>query len=141
MNFARSQIGILILIFFFINGFFTWFPNHQLLAAEGKFEKIHFSIRADNEPLKEVLKKISEASGYEIRFNAQVADERVSIQLDNVTLNEALARVLQAYNHLSLWNDANKVIKLVVFKKNSLPVTISGVNRIFDLATDTTAGP
>jgi hypothetical protein len=58
-----------------------------------------------------------------------------------VTLNEALARVLQAYNHMSLWDDMNNIITLLIFKKNTPPVTISGINRIFDLATETTAGP
>jgi type II secretory pathway component GspD/PulD (secretin) len=124
-----------------IPGFFICIPNHASLAAEGQPEEEIFSIRAANEPLREVIKKISEASGYEIRFNTQLADERVSLQLDNVTLNEALARVLQAYNHMSLWDDANHMITLLIFKKNSPPVTISGINRIFELATDTTAGP
>lgn len=140
MNFTRWQTGILIPLFF-IGGFLILFPIHSSLYAEGLNEDDVFSIRAVNEPLKEVLKKISEASGYEIRFNAQIADERVSIQLNKVSLNEALSRVLKAYNHMSLWDDANHIIELVVFKKNSLPVTISGVNSIFELATDTTAGP
>ena len=140
MNFARSKIGILGLVFV-IPGFLIWFLNHQSLAAESKPEKAFFSIRADNEPLREVLKKISKASGYEIRFNTQLSNERVSLQLDNVTLNEALARVLQAYNHMSLWDDTNYIITLLIFKKNSPQVTISGINRIFELATDTTAGP
>jgi len=140
LNSTRNQTGILIL-FFLIPGFLIWFPDHQSLAAESKPEKAFFSIRADNEPLREVFKKISEASGYEIRFNTQLADERVSLQLDNVTLSEALARVLQAHNHMSLWDDANYIITLFIFKKNGPPVTISGINKIFELATETTAGP
>ena len=124
-----------------ISGILILFSIQPSLAAEGLPEEDVFSIRAVNEPLRKVLKKISVASGYEIRFNTQLADERVSIQLDNVTLNEALARVLQAYNYMSLWDDANHIITLLIFKKNSLPVTVSGINRIFELATDTTAGP
>jgi type II secretory pathway component GspD/PulD (secretin) len=140
LNSTRRQTGILILLFL-IPGFLIWFPIHPPLAAEGQPEEDIFSIRAANEPLREVLKKISKASGYEIRFNTQLADERVSIQLDNMTLNEALARVLQAYNHMSLWDDANYIITLFIFKKNRPPVTLSGMNRIFELATETTAGP
>jgi type II secretory pathway component GspD/PulD (secretin) len=140
LNSTRRQTGILILLFL-ITGFLIRIPNHPLLAAEGLPEEEVFSIRAANEPLREVLEKISKVSGYEIRFNTQLSDERVSLQLDNVTLNEALARVLQAYNHMSLWDDANHIITLLIFKKNSPPVTISGINRIFELATETTAGP
>lgn len=121
--------------------FLIWFPTPHSLAAERESEEGVFSIRAANEPLREVLKKISKASGYEIRFNTQFADDRVSIQLDNVTLNEAIARVLKAYNHLSLWDDTNKEIKLLIFKNDSPPVRISGINRIFEVATETTSGP
>ena len=140
MNSTRSQTGILILLLL-IPGFLSWFPIHASLAAEGQPEEEVFSIRAANEPLRKVLKKISKASGYEIRFSTQLADERVSLQFDNLTLDEALARVLQPYNHMSLWDDANHTITLLIFKKNSPPVTISGINRIFELATDTNAGP
>ena len=140
MNSTRSQTGILILLFL-IPGFLIWFSIQPSPAAEEQTDENSFSIRAVNEPLREVLKKISKASGYEIRFNTQLSNERVSLQLDNVTLNEALARVLQAYNHMSLWDDANYIITLLIFKKDSPPVTISGINRIFELATDTTARP
>ncbi|MBT8369102.1 MAG: hypothetical protein KJP23_30785 [Deltaproteobacteria bacterium] len=140
MNSPRSQTGIIILQFL-ISGFLIWLPIHSSLAAEGVPEEDVFSIRAANEPLKEVLRKISKATGYEIRFNPQLSDEKVSIQLYNVTLYEALARVLQEYNYMSLWDDANNIITLLIFKKNTPPVTISGINRIFELATETTAGP
>ena len=140
MNSTRSQAGILILQFL-IPGFLIWFPIHPSLAAQELPDEAVFSIRAANEPLRAVLKKISKAAGYEIRFNTQLSDEKISIQLYNVTLNEALARVLQAYNHMSLWDEANHIITLLIFKKNTPPVTISGINRIFELATETTVGP
>jgi len=137
---AKCRIGILGLLFF-ISGSLIWSPDHQMLAAESKPEKALISIRAENETLREVLKKISEASGYEIRFNTQLADEKIRIQLDNVNLNEALTRVLKPFNHMSLWDETNHLITLIIFKKNSLPVTMSGINRIFELATETTASP
>ena len=140
MNSGRSQTDIQVLIFVIFSCFF-WFGAHPLLSAERKPDEDVFSIRADNEPLREVLKKIAKASDYEIRFNTKLANERVSIQLDNVTLNEALARVLRPYDHFSFWDDTNYTITLIIFKKNSPPVTISGVKRIFELATETTAGP
>jgi type II secretory pathway component GspD/PulD (secretin) len=126
---------------FFITGFFIWYTIHASKIVEGRSEAIIFSIRADNEPLREVLKRISAASGYKIRFNTQLIDERVNIRLENVTLNEALERVLQPFNHMSLWDDANQIVTLLIFKKHSLPFTASGINRIFELATETTAGP
>jgi hypothetical protein len=140
LNFTRCRIGILGLVLV-IPCFLIWFSDHQSLAAESKPEKAFLSIRADNETLRKVLKKISTASGYEIRFNTQLADEKIHIQMDNVTLNEALTRVLKPYNHMSLWDDANHIITLLIFQKNRPPVTLSGMNRIFELATETTAGP
>jgi hypothetical protein len=129
------------ILLFLVSGIFIWFSIQPSPAAEGQTDENLFSIRAVNEPLREVLKKISKASGYEIRFNTQLSHEKVSIQLDNVTLYEALARVLQAYNRMSLWDDANNIITLLIFKKNTPWVTISGINRIFELATDTTGRP
>ena len=140
MKFANSKGGVLCLAYIILS-LPIWFSYHPLKAAEGMPKANVFSIRAANETLREVLKKISEASGYEIRFNTQLADEKITIQLENVNLNEALARVLQQYNHMSLWDDANDIITILIFKKNVPPVTISGMDRIFELATETTAGP
>jgi len=121
--------------------FLFWFPDYQSLAAESKPERTFFSIRADNETLRKVLKKISVASGYEFRFNTQLANEKIQIQLESVTLNEALTRVLKPYNYMSLWDDENHIITLLIFNKNRPPVALSGMDRIFELATETTAGP
>ena len=140
MKSSKNCMGILILRFLTL-GFLFWVQIYSILAAEGLPEQNSLSIRVSNEPLREVLKKISEASGYEIRFNTEFADEKISIQLDNVNLNETLARVLKAYNHMSLWDDANHIVTLLIFKDNGPPVTLSGMNRIFELATETTAGP
>ena len=139
MKFGRCKIGILGLIYV-IPCFLIWFSDRQSFAAENTPEKTFFSIQADNETLRSVLKKISTASGYEIRFNTHLADEKIRLRLDNVTLNEALSRLLKPYNHISLWDDANHIVTLLIFQKNRPPVTLSGVNRIFELATETTAG-
>ena len=124
-----------------ILGYPIWFPIQHTSAAEKPPAEEAFSIRAVNQPLREVLKKISKASGYEIRFNTHLAEDRISIQLENVSLHEAIDRVLKAYNHFSLWDDSNKIITLLIFKNNSPPVEISGINRIFELATETTTRP
>ena len=110
-------------------------------AEDKKLNGPVLTIEIKDEPLRKVLKKISEASGYEIRFNSQLADEKINLQLTNVTLNEAIARVLSAYNKIALWDDKNHILTLLIFKKDSPPVSLSGVNRIFKLATETTAGP
>lgn len=136
MNFERSKIGILLIM---ILSLFSGFPANNALSRESK-ENL-FSIQAVNEPLREVLNKISKASGYEIRFNTQFSDDKISMQLKNVTLKEALARVLKSYNHLSVWDDKKHIVKLLIFKNNTPPAAMSGINRIFESATETTAGP
>ena len=120
---------------------FSDFSVNNSLSAERESKENLFSIQAVNEPLRDVLKKISKASGYQIRFNTQFSDDKISMQLNNVTLKEALARVLKAYNHLSVWDDKKHIITLLIFKNNNPPVAISGINRIFELATETTTGP
>jgi type II secretory pathway component GspD/PulD (secretin) len=131
-------MGIFISVFFGLS-FLMWFPIHHSLAAEGQLEADVFSIAVTDEPLREVFKKISKASGYEIRFNAQFGGKSVNVRLDDVTLQEAIARVLQAYNHVAVWDEKNKEIVLFIFNNKNLPVSITGTHRIFDQATETTS--
>ena len=138
---STKNLTVILILFLLAFGFLLPHPFHQSLSAEDINVNKVFSISAVNEPLREVLKKISKASGYEIRFNTQYATERISIQLDDVTLNESLKRVLQAYNYMTLWDDENNIITLLIFKESGPPVTLSGMNRIFELATETTSSP
>jgi len=139
--FVKFNLGVLPRLVFIILSFSIWIPKHYLTAAEKPQMERIFSIRATNDSLRDVLIKIAKASGYEIRFNTQLADENITIRLDRVNLNEALDRVLQPYNHMALWDDANGIVTILIFKKDTPPALLSGVSRIFELATETTSGP
>ncbi len=74
-----------------------------------------FSLNAKEEPLRNVLDKISKASGYEITLNEESGDQPVSVTLKNVTLDEALKRVLQDLNYIAIWNEEDKKISLTIY--------------------------
>jgi type II secretory pathway component GspD/PulD (secretin) len=129
------------LLFAVVHCYFTIFTIQSAHAETESFKGHLFSLQFRNDTLGQVFNELSKASGYEIRYNTQFKEKKVTIQLKNVDINEALTRVLKSYNHLSVWDDVNRVVTVLVFNQNSPPVTISGVNGIFELATETTNRP
>ncbi len=116
-------------------------PTQGVYASGKTLPKDVFTLEIKDEPLRKVFNMISKASGYKIRFNSKYGGANISVKLDNVTLQEAITRVLQPYNHVAVWDEKNKEIGLFIFDNKNPPVSITGVNRIFELATETTAGP
>ena len=113
-------------------------PPKESFAANIDSKKALITIEAKQEPLRNVLKKISKASGYEIQFNTQFGNSPVSLNLDNVTLREAIARVLKNYNHIAVWEEKKRKLVIFIFKDKGPQVSITGKNRIFEQATETT---
>jgi len=100
-----------------------------------------FSIDIKNEPLRKVIGKISKASGYTIVLKTEIKeieDEPVSIQLSNVTLKEAIRRILRNYNHYDIWEDTENKLVLYILSDKGPPVSVSGIPRMFEPATKTT---
>ena len=87
---------------------------HHALASEKRPEEVVFSIHATNEPIEKVLENISWASGYEIILKTGIKDLFVSIQLNNVTLQEAINRILRKYNHIEVIDEREKRLKLLM---------------------------
>jgi hypothetical protein len=134
----RSEISFLILAFLSLI-FFVSFPINHAFASDKRLEKAVFSIRANNETLIKILKKISNASGYVIVVNTELDNSPVSIQLSNVTVDEAIKRILQKYNYLALWDENKKRLELYVFDSKTPPVSMSGKQIIFEPASKTTS--
>jgi len=57
-----------------------------------------FSLDVKDEPLGEVLVKISKATGYEITIDTGYAKFPITASLKNVTLHEGLRRILGRLN-------------------------------------------
>ena len=111
--------------------------NHAF-ASEKRPEEVVFSIHATNEPIENIIEKISRASGYEIILKTGIKDLSVSIQLNNVNLHEAIKRILRKYNHIEILDEKEKKLELYILESKDIPVSISGNKRRFEPATKTT---
>ena len=73
-----------------------------------------FSLNIKSETLEEVVTKLAKASGYEIRLSGEWERETLSIEMKDVTLEEALRRCFKDYNHAVVWNQAEKQASVTV---------------------------
>ena len=73
-----------------------------------------FSLTVKNETLERVIARLAEASDYEIKLNDDWKDEPLSIEMQNVTLEEALRRCLKDFNHVVVWNQAERQASVMV---------------------------
>ncbi len=99
------------------------------------------SIDAKNEPLRKVIGKVSMASGYTIVIKTEIKEIEnapVSIQLSNVTLNEAIRRILRKYNYSAIWEDTENRLILYILSDKGPSVSMSGIPRMFEPVTKTT---
>lgn len=99
--------------------------------------ELRFTVTIKNKTLPDALKILSQKSGYEISFNAGPENLEVNEVLKNVTLQEAINRMLRDYNHFEIWDDSNHKVTLFLFERNAPPVTITGGGFLFDQATRT----
>ena len=111
--------------------------NESVQASEKSLSKTVFSLQINNEPMPIVLAKISNASGYTIVINAEMDDVKLSIRLIDVTLQEAVRRIFQNYNHVEIWNDEKKKLELRIWDAKGAPVSLSGKKRVFSPRTKT----
>ena len=112
-------------------------PNQGTYASEKPLDETVFSLHADNEPMSNVLEKISKDSGYKIVIKPDIEDVPVNIQLSDVTLHEAIRRIFQNYNHVEIWDDVEKKLELYIWGAKGAPVSISGKKRKFVPTTKT----
>jgi len=127
-----------ILIPFCFLGLVTINENFHAFAAAKTNATSVFSLEVRGQPLSIVLAMISRASGYTISFSSTLGDSPVSVEFQNVTIHEAINRVLRPYDHYAVWDDKNKKLDLVVFDDKNPPLSITGKLLIFEPATKTT---
>jgi hypothetical protein len=80
---------------------------------------IVFSLDVKGKPLAKVLETISKATGYEITVNEELQKLPVTATLQNVTLREGLRRIIGPFNHVLLFNDAEKKIAIMIYAVGS----------------------
>jgi hypothetical protein len=73
-----------------------------------------FSLNVKDEALDRVVEKISKGSGYKIILEGERGDFRVSADMENVTIEEALWRCLRDLNYAVAWNEKDRKITLFI---------------------------
>jgi hypothetical protein len=90
--------------------------NHtQALGAEAQDEP-HISLEAKNQPLGDVLKKISLDTGYKFRLNDQWRIHPVNATMKNISLHRGLKIILKGLNHAIIY-ESGKSIKIAIYGK------------------------
>lgn len=84
------------------------------LEAGFEQKKPAFSLNVKNETLERVIARLAEVSDYEIKLRGDWKDEPLSIEMENVTLEEALRRCLKDFNHVVVWNQAEKQASVTI---------------------------
>lgn len=112
-------------------------PTCDSYASEKSLPNTVFSLQTNKETMYDVLEKISKASGYKIILKTDIEDVPVSIQLNDVTLHKAIRRIFSNYDHVEVWDDVEKTLKLYIWSTKGVPVSISGKKRKFVPTTKT----
>jgi type II secretory pathway component GspD/PulD (secretin) len=109
-----QRISFIFFVFFFM--IFLMFPIATAAGGESNAEDKVISLSANAEPLGEVLNKISMASGYKFILDKEWENSRVTVALENVTVNQALNQILRDLNHVIIYGTDQKV-KIVIYGK------------------------
>jgi hypothetical protein len=72
------------------------------------------SLDSQGEPLGEVLKKISDQTGYRITVNPDWVDLPVNGSFKNLHVDQGLRKILANLNHAILFNDTDQRISIVI---------------------------
>jgi len=76
------------------------------------------SLTVKDEPLGDVLKKVSMAAGYEISLDNKWQSYRVTVSLEEVSLHKWLKQILRNLNNAIIY-DSNKKIKIIIYDKTA----------------------
>jgi type II secretory pathway component GspD/PulD (secretin) len=103
---------------FFVFLFMIFLMLPVVTAAGGKSntDDTVISLTAKDEPLGEVLNKISMSTGYKFSLDNEWESSRVSAVLENVTLHQALSQILRDLNHVIIYSTDQK-ITIIIYGK------------------------
>jgi hypothetical protein len=116
----------------------------QVVAAELGDEP-NISLKVENQPLGEVLKKIASDTGFKIKLNKQWSIYPVNASIEDMPLHQGLKLILRGLNHAIIY-ESDKSIKIVVYEEvdsrqtDSYPIQPSS-SQIQDNQSETTPSP
>ena len=89
------------------------------------------SLKVYNESLRSILERISEISGYEFTLHGVLTDRQTIVVLKDVSIEEALSRLLWNLNHAIVWNQGEKKIIVFIIDERGSPSDRGVRNKIF----------
>jgi type II secretory pathway component GspD/PulD (secretin) len=107
---GTTKAGVFLLFIFWV----YLIPPYNLLYAQSSYQKLQISydknsitISARDADLKTVLVKLADKTDTYIKFSNSLK-KKITIQLTETSLQEALRRLLKGYNHFILYSGTNK---------------------------------
>jgi hypothetical protein len=91
--------------------------THQSWGAAVSFDASVLTLNIKDEPLKTVVKKISEVTGYQIFIDEEWGDLLVTASLKDVSLYESIRRILTNLNHTIILNDIEKKLSVTIYDR------------------------
>lgn len=114
--FTRQHIALI--IFLFLAMLSLMFPISSAAGNETSLGDELISLTVKDEPLGDVLYKVSRATGYDISVDNQWQNYRVSASLEEVPLHKALKRILRNLNSAIIYVSSKK-IKIIIYDKSA----------------------
>lgn len=93
--------------------FFSWY-----LQTAGAETKNGITLQARELSLRDILKKISDISGYEIIAKGDT-DSRISVSLKDASLEQAFVQILRKSNYAIIWDEDGKKIILSLYSSSA----------------------
>jgi len=106
------------IIFFFLATLSLFFPVSSSAASEIDAGEELISLTVKDEPLGDVLYKVSMATGYDISLDNKWQNYRVTASLEQVPLQKGLKRILKNLNSAIIYVSSKK-IKIIIFDKTA----------------------
>jgi hypothetical protein len=106
---------------FFLYIFFSYFFFNQVYignAGVNADKESVFSLELKDASFKSCLEKISKLSGYEIFVTGESIEYKISINLNNVTIEDSLTRILKGINHAMKWDDKHRKVTLFLYDRS-----------------------
>jgi hypothetical protein len=103
---------LVVFFLFWLGAISTILSPSPCLGSESGEELATFSLEADQQALGEVLQQISKTTGYEITIDPEYAKLPITASLKNVTVEEALRRILGKLSRYMVIDEAAKKISV-----------------------------
>jgi hypothetical protein len=114
--FANHRIALIILLFHAT--LYLFFPISSSVAKETGAGEELISLTVKDEPLGDVLYKVSMDTGYDISLDDKWQNYRITASFKEISLHKGLKRILKDLNSAIIYV-SNKKIKIIIYGKTA----------------------